>query len=643
MLAVCVGYLFLITFVSAHDFDEPVVTTQRYDNARTGQNQSETILNTSNVSLTTFGKIFTRAVDDQVYAQPLYVPKVTGPYGVRNVLYVATASGTVYAFDADDPSAATPLWRARLASGPPGMRPVTNIDVGEGCLDERGGRSYRDFSGNLGIVGTPVIDLTSQTLYVVSRTRENDKFVQRLHALDIATGTQRSKSPIVIKASVPGTGSGSSNGVIVFNPRIQNQRGALLLANGVVYITWAAHCDLGPYHGWIMGYDQTTLTQVLAKITTPSGKGGGIWQSGTGPSADAWGNLYFTVGNGTVTAPSGGQDFGNALLKLSSAGEVLDWFIPFDNEARNFVDLDLGSSGVLLIPNSNLLASGGKEGTLFMLDRNNFGKFQSGSNSQIVQSFFAGGYFFGTPTYWDGPGGPYVYTWCGWDRARQFRLEGNLLTTTPTSQSTMEAGRPGGILSISANGRLAGTGILWAAVGLSDAMESTVPGILRAFDAADLSHELWNSRQNTARDDFGTFAKFNTPVVANGKVYLASFSQQVAVYGLLPPDDAPPTVNAGPDQTIVLPNLATLVGTASDDRLPPNALTTTWVQVSGIGEAIFATPHSLTSTVRFSAPGTYILRLTASDGALSADSTITIRVLPPGWSIFRRVREFLKR
>src|SRR5262249_8362546 len=155
----------------------------------------------------TFGKIFTRAVDDQVYAQPLYVPKVTGPFGVRNVLYVATASGTVYAFDADDPSAATPLWRARLASGK--MRPVPNIDVGDGCRDDR---SYRDFSRNIGIVGTPVIDLTSQTLYVVSRTRENDKFVQRLHALDIATGTERSKSPIVIKASVPGTGSGSSNG-----------------------------------------------------------------------------------------------------------------------------------------------------------------------------------------------------------------------------------------------------------------------------------------------------------------------------------------------------------------------------------------------------------------------------------------------
>ena len=669
-------------FCPAAGLCQSSITTQRYDNARTGQNLSETILNESNVNPATFGKLFTRAVDDQVYAQPLYIPNVTVPnVGNRNILYVATVNNSVYAFDADDPGAAEPLWRVSLTVAESGARPVNASDVGHNC------GTYRDYAGNIGIVGTPTIDETRRTLYVIARSARKNwppiaaatrrlyvaartmttvakrmetdefadwlhslvgnadrpviyattgtlwfvarrldsiaralnstRFVQQLHALDIATGAERPNSPVVIKARAHGTGAGSWFGVLLFDPEIHNQRGSLLLANDIVYITWASHCETGPHHGWIMGYDPTTLSQVLAKTVTPSGKGGGIWQSNAGPSADASGNLYLTVGNGTVTAPDGGQDYGNAFLKLNSSGEILDWFIPYNFEALNKTDRDVGSAGVLLIPHTNLLTSGGKEGKLYLLDRNNFGHFQQGSDNQIVQSFLLEGDLRGTPTYWDGPGGPYIYVWCSDCRGQAYGLRGDLLTTTPISVTTMESIR-GGILSISAKGTTAGTGILWANT-----------GALRAFDASDLSHELWNSERNASRDNFGNFAKFNTPVVAQGKVYLATFSKQVAVFGLLPQGDAPPIVGAGDDQRIRLPNKATIVGTAIDDGLPssPGVLATTWVQVDGPKPVAFSNPHSLSTTVTFSSPGTYVLRLTASDGALAADSNVTIEVL----------------
>jgi hypothetical protein len=310
---------------------------------------------------------------------------------------------------------------------------------------------------------------------------------------------------------------------------------------------------------------------------------------------------------------------------------VLDWFIPFNAEELSEGTLDVGSAGVLLIPETNLLTSGSIEGKLYLLNRNHLGHFQPGRDSQIVQSFMLEGSLAGTPTYWNGPGGPYVYTWASWDRGKAFRLRNGLLMTTPASQTTASAsGWPGGILSISSNGAMAGTGILWAVLGVDDANHAVIPGTLHAFDAADLSRELWNS-QTAARDDFGDLAKFNVPVVANGKVYLATFSKQVVVYGLLPEGDVPPVVNAGPDQRLTLPNTATITGTANDDGLPlsPGVLTTTWVQVSGPSRVTFGTPHDLATSAVFPAPGSYVLRLTASDGALAADSNVSVEVLPP--------------
>ena len=506
------------------------VTTQRYDNARTGQNLSETLLNTSNVNPVGFGKLFSRAVDDEIYAQPLYVSSVNIPkFGVRNVLYVATVNNTVYAFDADEPDASEPLWKVNLTDTVAGARPVKASDVGQNC------GTYRDLTENIGIVGTPVIHAGRQTIYFVARTKERDQFVQRLHALDIATGAPRPGNPIVIKAGAKGTGSGSLKGELHFDPQIQNQRAALLLANGLIYVAWASHCDTGPYHGWIMGYDAVTLQQAFAKVVTPNGAAGGIWQSNSGPSADWWGRVYLTVGNGTATAQIGGQDYGNAFLKLSPSGVVLDWFIPFNFEQLNSFDGDVGAAGVLLIPDTNLLTSGGKEGRLYLLDRRKFGNFRPEADSQIVQSFMvAPGGIYGTPTYWKGPGGPHVYIWAESDHGKMFRLRKHRLTRRPISQTKEPAGRPGGFLSISANGAVAGTGILWALTASENANWQAVPGTLRAFDAADLSREIWNSKQNAMRDDFGFLAKFNSPVVANGKVYVATFSKQVAVYGLLP-------------------------------------------------------------------------------------------------------------
>jgi hypothetical protein len=518
-------------YLSACTADEVHVTTQRYDNSRTGQNLSEKVLNTSNVNSARFGKLFTRTVDDEIYAQPLYVSNVDIPNrDALNVLYVATVNNTLYAFDADDPEANEPLWKVNLTSTMPGARPVKASDVGSNC-----GKTS-NFTENIGIVGTPVIALESQTIYLVARTKERDRFVQRLYALDITTGAMRPSSPVVIEASTQGTGKGSSNGVIQFDPEIHNQRAALLLANGVVYIAWSSHCDAGPYHGWIMGYDGETLEQIAATVATPGGWAGGIWQSNSGPSADESGNIYLTTGNGTFTANKGGRDYGNAFLKMDPSLKVLDWFVPFNVEALNKADADLGSSGVLLIPNTNLLTSGGKKGggQLYLLDRGDLGHFNSESDSQIVQSLtVGGGGLHGTPTYWEGPKGPHIYLWARNDVGKMYKLHEQRLGPEPVSKTKDSAKMPGGLLAVSANGAVAGSGILWAVTGKANAIHKSVPGVLRAFDAMDLSKEIWNSEQNAERDALGLMAKFNTPVVTNGKVYVATFSKQVAVYGLL--------------------------------------------------------------------------------------------------------------
>ncbi len=532
------------------------VLTYHNDISRTGQNLNETVLTTSNVKSTTFGKIFTRAVDDQLYAQPLYVSGVNIPgQGTHNVVYLATTNDTVYAYDADDPYATRPLWMVTFLVN--GAVPPTHADLSSvgAC-----GSNYNDFSGNMGIVGTPVIDNTpfpgaaagdQGTIYLVARTKENGSFFQRLHALNLRDGSERPNSPVTITGSVAGTGDGSSGGVITFDPLRQNERASLLLSNGVVYIAWASHCDLGPYHGWIMGYDATSLSQVVVYNTSPSGSEVGLWMGGEGPAADSAGNLYVSTGNGTVGVGSNPNDTTNrgvSFLKLTRSNSTLNvssWFTPYNYATLNSQDTDLGSSGMLLMPNTTpaLAISAGKQGRMYVVNRDNMGGLTSSTSTDdnIVQSLDIklNNKIMGSPVYWMGPGNTQrVYIWCAADTLKAFTFNGTNFSTTPV-QSTPTAQNPGGFMSISANGSNSGTGILWANVPGSNANQAVVSGTLYAFNAENVSQELWDSTQNSARDGFGNFAKFNQPIIANGKVYHPTFSNQLVVYGLIPASVTP--------------------------------------------------------------------------------------------------------
>jgi PKD repeat protein len=505
------------------------VLTQHNDNARTGMNLVETILNTNNVNTNQFGLTFTRPVDDQIYAQPLLMTNVSLPgKGSHNLIIIATVNDSVYSYDADDASVTAPYWTASFIN-PPNIVAPRNTDMTGAC-----GGNYKDFSGNMGIVGAPVIDPVTRTLYLVARTREfGTTYVQRLHALDLATGLERSNSPVVIA---------SFNGV-AFDPYKQNQRSGLLLANGYVYITWASHCDWAPYHGWVIGYNVSNLLQApISFNATPSGSMAGVWMSNQGPVADTNGNVYISTGNGTF---DGFSNFGESFLKLTRSGGILglsSWFAPFNWSSLNASDADLGSGGILLIPGTSLLLSGGKGGVLYLVNKDNMGGVSLGtSDTNIVQSWSLGSHqIHGGPAWWDAPDGSYAYVWAASaDHLRQYkfdRVTGRFLTTTPYAQSVTVGGngQPGAILALSANGSIAGSGIIWAAINTtSSANQAVVAGTLHAYSAQNVANELWNSDMVSSRDALGTFAKFVAPTVANGKVYMATFSNRLNVYGLL--------------------------------------------------------------------------------------------------------------
>jgi hypothetical protein len=529
--------LFLSTaavFSAAHG---PSVLTQHNNNARTGAVLQEVQLNLKNVNAKTFGKIGALPVDDQIYAQPLIVPdmKIAGREEV-NVVYVATVNNSVYAFDADDFSKTSPLWMKNYNDPAKGILPVKNTDVGQNC------GTYKDFSGNIGIVGTPVIDDETDTMYFVVRTKQNNKYSQWFHAIDIKDGSERPNSPKLIEFSTPGDGEGSDGqGKIPFDSRKQNQRTALLLSQGTVYMGWASHCDTGPYHGLLAGFDAKTLELKRVFNATPGGGEGGIWQAGQGASADSDGNIYVITGNGSFDADKGGNNYGQAFVKLvpeDNGFKVASWFTPYNYEALNIEDADLGGSGALLIPDSDLVIGGGKGGTFYLLDRHNMGGYNEKNDSQIVQSIDVAQrrHIHGSPAYWEGNNGRFIYVWAENKHLRAYKFNGETFDLPAFGESSMSApdGMPGGFLSISAYGSKAGTGILWASHPASgDANQAVRPGILRAFDASDISKELWNSNEIIDRDNIGLFAKFASPTIANGKVYAATFSGQLVVYGLL--------------------------------------------------------------------------------------------------------------
>jgi MYXO-CTERM domain-containing protein len=512
---------------------EPVLT-QHNNNERTGAYLTETTLNVANVNSSSFGKLFSRAVDDQIYAQPLYVPGLAIPgKGTRNVVFVATVADSVYAFDADDPAAHDPLWQVNLLR--PGEAPPNAADISAAC-----GINYRDFSGNMGIVGTPVIDPAAGILFVVARAKDaSGHFVQRLHALHLETGLDRPNSPAVISPSVPGTGDGGTT--VTFDPLRQNQRAGLLLSSGTVYITWAAHNDCTPFHGWVAGYDADTLKPASIYNVTANGSEGGIWMSGQGPAADSDGYVYVSTGNGTTDA----TNLSDSVIKLTPSLSVASSFTPYNFADLSANDLDLGSGGVLLVPGTSLAVAGGKTSVLYVVDRSNLGGLNLGlSDSQIVQSIVIGaGHIHGSSVFWGGSAGEFLYVWTEEDHLKAYRFDRGAgqfqVPYFAESPVAVPGGMPGAMLSLSSNGSAAGTGVLWAVHPLSgSAIHSVVPGILRAFDASDVTHELWNSEQVSALDSVGRFAKFNPPTVANGRVYLATFSNQLNVYGLLPPSIA---------------------------------------------------------------------------------------------------------
>jgi hypothetical protein len=544
-----VGFHFVLWLLLLASFcasAQVAVLTQHNDQARTGANLNETVLHTRNVNSNQFGLITARAVDDQIYAQPLVMTNVNLPgKSKHNLLIVATVHDSVYAFDADDPAVSAPYWQVSFLS--PNVVAPCAADMTDAC-----GGEYKDFSGNLGIVSTPVIDPASGTLYLLARTKEDGtKFVQRLHALDLRTGTERPNSPVVITATYPGHGAGHVNGVITFDPQRANQRSGLALVNGLIYIGWSSHCDWGPYHGWFMGYDATTLRQAVVYNTTPEGYNGGIWMSGQAPSADAQGNLYITVGNGSVGRRGNVRDpinRGESFLKLVRRGdslEVATWFTPHNWQDLENTDNDFGCSGALLLPGTSLALAGSKDGKAYLVDRDSMGGLsRSHEDTNLVQSFqvsASGSSFgmFGAPVWWDGPEASYAYLWCKQDVLRQYRFDSKAgkfqLPECARFGQTGPAGMPGGILSLSANGRQSETAIVWASHPLNcDANQRVCPGILRAFKAANVAEELWNSEQVSARDAVGDLAKMCPPTIANGKVYLPTFSNKLNVYGLLP-------------------------------------------------------------------------------------------------------------
>jgi len=510
------------------------VLTQHNNNTRSGWNNHETLLTTSNVNVNQFGKQFTLPVDDQVFAQPLVVGHLHIDNGVHNVVYIATVNNTIYAYDGDT---GRMYWKKNFTQ--PGMRPPKNTDMTGAC-----GGHYEDFTGNIGIVGTPVIDRASNTIYFVTRSTTDSTFVQYLHAVNIVNGHEKSGSPVKITATYKGTGTGSHGNMITFNAKHENQRQGLTLLNGVVYITYSSHCDWGPYHGWILGYNAKTLKQQIVYNDTPDGQNGGLWESGMGMAADAQGNLYDVAGNGTVGVngnPTSMDNRGESALKFSPSGSSLkvdSYFTPSNYKELNKRDWDYGSLGALLIPHSNDFLTGGKDGNLYLLNKNQMGGYQPSSNNiREMIPIGPSASLISQPAYFKGKSKGYVYVWSENANLSAYSYDstsGRLNKNPIISHAKGPVGQNGAVLSVSSNGSKKDTGILWASYAWNcNAAHQVCPGILRAFDASDVTKQLWNNHQDSLRDEAGNYSKFSAPTVANGHVYLPTLSDKVVVYGLL--------------------------------------------------------------------------------------------------------------
>jgi uncharacterized protein (TIGR03437 family) len=593
------------------------VLTYQYDATRDGANTVETVLTPANVNSNQFGKLFSYPVDGQTYGQPLYMANVAvAGKGTHNVVFVATEHDSVYAFDADSNAGANaaPLWQVNFLNPSAGVTTVPASDTG--CTQ---------ITPEIGITGTPVIDPVSGTIYLVAMTKENGSYVHRLHALDVTNGTEKSGSPMAIQATVPGSGDGGS--VDVFVPKLYKQRPGLLLLNGTVYLGMSSHCDIGQYHGWLIGYDAKTLQQTTVYNNTPNGVMGSFWAGGAAPAADSAGNIYVVAGNGTFSAGSGGPDLGESYIKLSTNGglSVADYFAPFNYASLDSGDLDVGSAGVVLLPDSvgtaahpHLMAGAGKEGRVYLLDRDNLGKFQSAAD-RIVQSIPKGvDSLFGNPAYFNGA----VYFCTGPDHLRVYPLANGLLGTSTVSQVSFSF--PGCVPSFSANG--SSNGIAWT-------LDST--STLRAFDASNVANELYDSNQNSGRDALGSYVKFSVPAIANGKVY-AGTSTNLSVYGLLSPqvtitNAAGGQAGAAPGSLITIKGSALAQSTAAAITFPlPPTLGGASVTINGIpAPLLYASTVQINAQVPFGiSPGS--ATLTVNSGTAIYTASLTIQNVAPG-------------
>ena len=519
---------FLLVIAAMPLVAQTSVLTYHNDNLRTGQNLSETSLTPGNVNAKTFGRLFTYPVDGRVDAQPLVIGGVlTANKRRHDVVVAATEHDTVYAFDARTGSTD---WQ------------VTLLLKGETPSDARG---CDQVAPEIGVTATPAIDLMAGphgTIYVVAMSKDaTGQYHHRLHALDVTNGAEQFGGPVEIQASYPGTGDNSVGGKVVFDPKQYKERTGLLIVNGVVYTSWASHCDIRPYTGWTMGYDRLTLAQKGVFNFTPNGREGAIWGAGGGASADASGNVYFQMGNGTfdVTLDAAGfpgmGNFGNAFVKVASVGGVLkavDYWTMSNTTAESNADQDLGSGGLLLLPDvvdatgkvRHLGTGAGKDRSVYVFDRDNMGKFSATSNSNLYQQLttaLSGGEF-ASPAYWNGN----LYYGAVGDSIRAFRLSNGTFGATPASTSLHTFAYPGTTPSVSANGTT--DAILWA-------VENTSAAVLHAYDTTNLKLELYNSNQAPAnRDQFGAGNKYITPTIANGEVFVGT-PNSVAVFGLLEP------------------------------------------------------------------------------------------------------------
>ena len=521
-LRLILAFLFLVRPVG-----NAQVLTSQYDNARTSAILTETILTPANVNAGRFGKIFSLRVDGDIYAQPLYLPRVEIPgKGTHNVIFVATEHDSVYAFDAEG-QPAEPLWHVNFLNAGAGISTVPGRDV-----------ACPFITPEIGITPTPVIDSQSGTLYVLARTKESPgllksgRYAQRLHALAITTGAEKFGGPVEIKASVKGRGAGGSLGEVPFDPLRELPRAGLLLAGGQVYLTWGSSCDVSPYHGWVMAYDAHTLAQTGVFNTSPDAEESGIWQSDNGPAADPEGNVYVATGNGRFDVAANGRDYGDSALKLGLVNHSLvirDYFTPYNEREMNAKDDDLGSGGPILLPTQpgehpHLLLVGGKDGRLYVIDRDRMGQYEPSWNARAVQMVrFLGG-IYAAPAYWNG----HVYVLASNDYLKDFRLERGKLSEQPVVGS-QRFGNPGATPAISANGTR--NGIVWL-IDTKTWNGADRPAVLHAFDASNVTRELYNTEQNSGRDRVGKTLRFTIPTVVNGRVYVDA-KGELDVYGLL--------------------------------------------------------------------------------------------------------------